>query len=95
MLAIILAQAADALTFICAASVLPISGELNPVARSAFAFAGIAGVVGMKVVGTAGVMVFVVRTPHVRFRRVLLVAVTVVAMAGALGNTLSVWLAMR
>lgn len=50
MIALLIAFAAlaDVLTFACAASVLPISGELNPLARWLYVNTGLLGIVALK-----------------------------------------------
>lgn len=56
MAAIVLAHLADLVTFLAAASVLPIEGEGNPLARYAYSHAGPWGVVALKVAGIALVL---------------------------------------
>ena len=53
---IILANLADLLTFLCAASVLGLGGEANPIARLVYAHAGLLGIIGLKTGGIALVL---------------------------------------
>jgi hypothetical protein len=88
--AIILANFADLATFICAASVLPIEGEGNPLARWAYIHHGLLGVVALKLVGVTvvvGVLSGVADSPGKAIVASILVALPLI---GALTNTAAV-----
>jgi hypothetical protein len=85
-LSILLAQLSDLLTFICVASVLPIALEVNPLARAAYVTAGVAGVVALKGIGTAVLLVLV---PRSRWPRPMFGITVTVGLVGALSNTIA------
>ena len=87
VLAIVSAQLADLLTFMCMTRVLSIAAEGNPVAGFIFLRAGWPGVALFKLVGTALIIIVALRLSG---RRRLTVAIAAVGFGlfGALSNTL-------
>jgi hypothetical protein len=88
-LAVIAAQLADLLTFICAATVASIDGESNPLARFVFVRWGFPGVIAYKAIGTAVILAALagIHSPWREWMALVIVAVTLLA-AGT--NTLAV-----
>ena len=94
-LLIIFANLADLLTFACAASVLPISGEINPLARWLYVHGGLLAVIGLKIVGLA-VILWVLSGIHDAGIRTFVVAgLVAIPLFGALTNTAAVVVSYR
>lgn len=90
VLLVVLANLADLFTFICAASVLPISGELNPLARMAYIHAGITGVAVLKLGGVAVTLLIIGIISEPLIRNICISFAITMAMFGAAANTFSV-----
>lgn len=88
-LAVIAAQVCDLLTFICAASVAPIDGEGNPIARFIFTHWGFGGVIAYKLVGVA-VILAVLSGLNPTLQWWAAVAIVAVTLFAAGTNTLAV-----
>jgi hypothetical protein len=88
MLAIVLAHAADLLTFIPAVAIYGIEGEGNPLARLAYQSAGIPGVVFLKVAGIAICLAVLWGLPDSTGKGI---AVSVIAGLGVLGALTNVY----
>lgn len=88
---ILLGQLADLLTFLCAASVLPLNGEINPLATWLYIWSGAWGVIGLKALSTAGAFVLapVVDGPGL-MRRLALNFIIGLPVLGAISNTVAV-----
>lgn len=87
---ILLAAVADLLTFVCAAAVLPIAYELNPVARLLYVEAGVLGVVGYKLAGTAFVLALLSLLTDPTLRGIVIALAIGIPLGGAIANTISV-----
>lgn len=94
-LLIVLANLADFLTFACAASVLPIAGEVNPLARWLYVHHGLLGVVGLKVVGLVVILAVLAGIHDPTIRNVTIAGLVAIALFGALTNTAAVVLSFR
>lgn len=88
-LLIVLAALADVLTFICAVSVLPISGELNPLARWLYVNTGLLGIIALKWVATL-LVVGLIGFLDGRRRAVGVYVAVLVPLLAAGANTLAV-----
>jgi uncharacterized membrane protein len=95
MLPIVLANLADLLTFICAASVLPIEGEGNPLARFAYARAGMLGVVGLKAVGVAVILAVLAGLGDSTGKSIAVGVLVALPLVGALTNTAAIVISQR
>lgn len=89
ILAVIAAQVADLFTFICAASVLPIDGEGNPIARHIYTHWGFPGVIAYKAVGTV-VICATLSVLHQPLQAIGVVTIVALTLAAAGTNTLAV-----
>ena len=87
---ILMAGLADLLTFVCAAAVLPISNELNPVARFLYAHMGVMGTAAYKLAGTALVLLLLGVLTDPLLRGIVIAVAIGLPLAGAIANTLSV-----
>lgn len=81
VLAVVAAMLADLLTFVCAATVLNIGGEANPLARYVYVHGGLLGVVGLKAAGTLAVLVVLaaLSEPWRTWAAVIIVTATLLA----------------
>ena len=89
MLAILLANAADLISFLAAASVLPITGESNPIARSLYVSFGPMGIVLLKLAGLAIIAVTLAPIPPSPGRSVAVAVLVVLPLLGAATNVLA------
>lgn len=90
MWAVLLANAADLLTFLLAASVLPIEGEGNPLARQLYSAFGPWGVVLLKVAGVLIILAVLSGRPESTAKAIAVAILVALPLLGALTNLTAV-----
>lgn len=85
MVAFIVAQGADLLTFLLAAQIHPVAGEANPIARFVYQESGSFGIILFK----ALIVTLVLLLAKGRNRSILFGVGVAVGVIGALSNTLA------
>lgn len=85
-LAVVLAEASDLLTFVLAVKLVPLSAELNPIARATYSEMGPLGPSLVKIAGTLLILLILSRVRG-RVRTVGAAIVIAMALIGAAANT--------
>lgn len=87
----IVAQGLDLVTFPFAVAIWGIGGEWNPIIATAYAVAGLAGVVVIKTIGTV-LAIYLARYLSSWRRTAAILAIGIVGAFGALTNTVAILL---
>ena len=89
MIAILLANGIDLATFLVTASILPITGESNPLARSLYVSFGPLGIVALKLAGLAIIAVTLAPIHPSPGKSIAVAVLVILPLLGAATNVIA------